>query len=298
MKTGNTVWKAGRLDANKGSKQLLFGRMYEDPSIELNVFNKKGRIMCIASAGCTAMKLAPFHTEVVAVDINPLQISYAQQRFNGDIGYKGKAEQIMGMMRFFSPLVGWWHSNLKEFVELDSTEEQIYYWNKYLNTIRFRKIFDFAFSRTVLSKFYAAHLLNLLPDKLGEVMRYRMERCFSQHSNKYNPYVKTLLLGDLSVEQVPQEAKKIQLIHSDALSYLENVPPNSFNGFTLSNILDGADAIYQQNLFTAIKKAAAPDAEVILRSFNNIMLDSKQNRASEDRSMLWGSILVSPAADL
>ena len=46
-------------------------------SIELDAFRPGGRILCIASAGCTAMKLAPDH-EVVAVDINPIQLAYAE----------------------------------------------------------------------------------------------------------------------------------------------------------------------------------------------------------------------------
>ena len=41
-----------------GRRKLLFGCMYEDAAIELRVFQSGGRIFCIASAGCTAMKLA------------------------------------------------------------------------------------------------------------------------------------------------------------------------------------------------------------------------------------------------
>jgi S-adenosylmethionine:diacylglycerol 3-amino-3-carboxypropyl transferase len=298
VKKGNTAWKRGRLDAIRGKKQLLFGRMYEDASIELNAFKQRGRIMCIASAGCTAMKLAPHHNEIIAVDINPKQIAYAQRRFNGEIGYKGRTELIMGFIRLFSPLIGWWKSNVKEFVELDSPGEQMYYWNRHLNTRRFRNLFDLVFSKKVLGRFYSSDLLNVLPNKFGEVMRYRMERCFSRHSNKKNPYVRMLLLGEFNTDLAPPEAQQIKLIHSDALYFLENVTPGSFNGFTLSNILDGADDIYQQELIAAVKRVAAPGAMMVLRSFSDIMPNSKDNRAGEDRSMLWGSVLVKPASEL
>jgi len=298
VKTGKTVWETGRLDAIKGNKQLLFGRMYEDASIELDTFKHRGRIMCIASAGCTAMKLAPDHDEIIAVDINPMQIAYAEKRFNGEVGYKGRAERIMGLLRFFAPLVGWWRSTLKEFVELDSPDEQMIYWNRNLNTHRFRSIFDFLFSKKALSKFYSSDLLNVLPNNFGEVMRLRMERCFSRHPNKHNPYVRMLLLGEFNADPVPPEAEQIKLIHSDALDFLENTPAGSFNGFTLSNILDGADEIYQQKLIAAVKRAAAPGAMIVLRSFNNIMPDLNDNRAGEDRSMLWSSVLVKPASEL
>lgn len=298
VNAGDTIWKLGRLDAKHGKSQLLFGRMYEDSSIELDAFQQRGRIMCIASAGCTAMKLAPHHDEIVAVDINHLQISYAEQRFEGNIGFGGKAEYIMGLIRFFGPLVGWWPSTVKEFVDLHLPHEQMSYWNRNLNTWRFQNLFDCMFSRKVLSMFYAPHLINILPKRLGTVMRYRMERCFSHHPNRSNPFVRSLLMGELSSDPVPPQAKHIQLIHSDALSFLEKEPPQSFNGFTLSNILDGADKVYEQRLFAAIKRAAAPGAMIVLRSFNDIMPDSIVNRAVDDRSMIWGTVLVRPAIDL
>ena len=33
-----TIWERGRLDARVGPRQVLFGRMYEDSNIELDVF--------------------------------------------------------------------------------------------------------------------------------------------------------------------------------------------------------------------------------------------------------------------
>ena len=55
-----TAWEAGRLDAGRGPPRVLFGRMYEDPEIEHAAFAPGGRVFCIASAGCTAMRLAPY----------------------------------------------------------------------------------------------------------------------------------------------------------------------------------------------------------------------------------------------
>ena len=52
------VWERGRFDAAKGTGSILFGRMYEDASIELSAFRPEGRILCIASAGCTAVPRA------------------------------------------------------------------------------------------------------------------------------------------------------------------------------------------------------------------------------------------------
>jgi len=289
-----TVWERGRFDARVGPSEVLFGRMYEDAAIELDAFRRGSRVFCIASAGCTAMKLAPDH-EVVAVDINPIQLAYANRRFEGDPGFRGKAERVMDFARFFGPLTGWWPSQVRAFLELDDPVEQIEHWQRELNTWRFRTAIDALFSVTALRSVYAPRFLDFLPKRLGAVMRGRMERCFERHPNRQNLYARSLLLGELSSDPPPPEAKNIRLVHADAAGFLENEPPASFDGFTLSNILDGVDDAYRQRLFAAVKRAATPEAVTVLRSFGDTSAGSPANRAADDRAMLWGSVLVRPA---
>ena len=291
------AWERGRLDARPGPRQVLFGRMYEDPAIELSAFRPGSRVFCIASAGCTAMKLAPHH-EVVAADINPVQLAYAQRRLDGDPGVRGRAERIMDFMRFFGPLAGWWPSRVRAFLELDKLDEQADFWRQELNTWRFRTSIDALFSVTALRSFYAPRFLDFLPKRLGSVMRGRMERCFVRHPNRTNPYARSLLLGILSFEPPPPQAKDVQLVHADAADFLERATAASFDAFTLSNILDGTDSAYQKRLFAAVRHAAAPGAVTVLRSFSDTDVNSPANRAEDDRSMLWGSVLVRPAAEL
>lgn len=297
MSSAGTAWERGRLDARSGPRQVLFGRMYEDPAIELSAFRPGSRVFCIASAGCTAMKLAPQH-EVVAADINPMQLAYAQRRFGGDPGVRGRAERIMAFMRFFGPLAGWWPSRVRVFLELDEPGEQAEFWQRELNTWRFRSSIDALFSVTALRSFYAPRFLDFLPRRLGSVMRGRMERCFIRHPNRTNPYARALLLGSLSSEPAPPQAKDIRLVHADAAEFLENATAASFDAFTLSNILDGTDSGYQKRLLAAVRHAAAPGAVTVLRSFSDADVNSPANHAQDDRSMLWGSVLVRPAAEL
>jgi len=292
-----TIWQRGRLDAIAGPQQLLFGRMYEDVSIELDAFRPGGRIMCIASAGCTAMKLAPHH-EVVAVDINPVQLNYARMRFNGDPGFPGRAERMMNVIRFLGVLAGWWPSRLRTFLKLDDPGVQEMYWEQHLNTWLFRTAFDVLLSVTALRSVYHPRFLDFIPKRLGSVMRGRMKRCFALHPNRHNPYARSLLLGEMLSEPTPPQARDIRLMHADAADFLENEPPGSFDGFTLSNILDGVDDVYRQRLFTAVKCAARPGAITVLRSFSDLDSSSPANRAADDRSILWGSVLVKPASEM
>jgi hypothetical protein len=109
-----TAWEAGRLDSGSGPRELLFGCMHEDAGIELASFPPGGRVFCIASAGCTAMHLSAQH-EVIAVDINPLQIAYVESRLAGGPMRTGKAEQLLTIMRRFALLVGWSQREFKPF---------------------------------------------------------------------------------------------------------------------------------------------------------------------------------------
>jgi S-adenosylmethionine:diacylglycerol 3-amino-3-carboxypropyl transferase len=235
---------------------------------------------------------------VVAVDINPVQLAYAERRIAGAPAVRGTAERVMGFGRAFAPLVGWWPGRLRAFLELNDPAEQIAFWRRHLDTRRFRAAFDMLLSVTALRAVYASPFLGFLPPRLGAVLRGRMERCFARHPNRTNPHARALLLGELAGETAPPEAARIRLIHADAAEWLERQPAGEFDGFTLSNILDGADQAYRQRLLAAVKRAAAPGATVVLRSFAEPREPSPFNHAAEDRSILWGIVDLRPAAAL
>jgi S-adenosylmethionine:diacylglycerol 3-amino-3-carboxypropyl transferase len=293
-----TAWEGGRFDARGGPREVLFGRMYEDPEIERAALRPGGRVLCIASAGCTAMKLAPRHDEVVAVDINPVQLAYAEGRIAGAPCVRGRAERVMDFARRFAPLVGWRRPLVRAFLDLEDPAEQVAFWRRHLDTRRLRAALDALFSFTALRAVYASPFLAFLPRRLGAVMRGRMERCFARHPNRRNPYARALLLGEPASDPAPPEASRIRLVHADAASFLEAQPAASFDGFTLSNILDGAGASYRARLFAAVKRTAAPGAVAVLRSFGEPEPGLATNRAGDDRAMLWGIVDVREARAL
>lgn len=292
-----TAWEAGRLDARRGPPRVLFGRMYEDPAVERAAFHAGGRVFCIASAGCTALRLSPYH-DVVAVDINPVQLAYARSRIEGAPMVRGTAEHVMRIGRALLPLAGWTRATLDAFLDFEDPAAQHTFWKAHLDTRRFRTGLDTLLSIATLRSAYAPDLLASLPRNFGAVMRARMERCFRIHSNRRNPYARALLAGELMAEPVPPEATRIEFFQSDAATYLEQAPLRSFGGFTLSNILDGASEAYRARLFRAIRHAAAPDAMVVLRSFGEPAREVESNVAARDSSMLWGIVDVRPAAAL
>ena len=287
-----TAWKNGRFRAVRaGRHKLLFGCMYEDSAIELRVFQPGGRIFCIASAGCTAMRLAADHN-VVAVDINPVQVAYVQQRLCGRGVQRGSAERLLAFARSLAPLVGWNRRTVGAFLDLDDPKQQVLYWRRHLDTRRFRVAFSFLFSRIILRSVYSTALLDGLPPNFGNVLRARMERCFALHANRSNPYAHSLLLGEMRSAPAASEGRQIQLECADAADFLERQSAGSFTGFSLSNILDGTNPAYAQRMVAAVQHAAAPGAIVVLRSFREPQCATETNHAAEDRAMLWGIVDV------
>ncbi len=290
-----TAWERGRFDARAGPSRLLFGRMHEDASIELGAFRPGGRIFCIASAGCTAMALSARH-EVLAADINPAQVAYARRRFAGEAASTGAAERMMSLGRRLAPLAGWRSARVEEFLDLTDPTEQVACWRRHFDTARLRAAMDVLLAPAVLGLFYARPFLRSLPPGFGSVLRGRMERCFGRHPNRDNPYARALLLGGLPDGPAPDGTRAIRLVHADAATCLEREPPESFDGFTLSNILDGASEAYRQRLSAAVRRAARPGALAVIRSFAEPPVASPGNRAADDRAMLWGTVEVTPAA--
>ncbi len=288
-----TQWQSGRLGRAKGSHRLLFGHLHEDAEIERQAFQGNGRVFCIASAGCTAARLADEH-EIVACDINPVQLAYAERRARGAAAEVGDAERAMAFARFFMPLVGWRESVVRAFLSFSDITEQAAFWRAHLDTWRFRAGFDALMSPAILRAVYSPRFLSFLPANFGPVLRGRFERCFSLHTNATNPYARALLLGEMNGEPWPKQPR-VQFVLGDAASYLESCPAGFFEALTLSNILDGAEPSYRDRLTQAIRHASTEDALVVLRSFGEPPPDLVTNYAENDRSLLWGVVDVRPA---
>lgn len=73
---------------------------------------------------------------------------------------------------------------------------------------------------------------------------------------------------------------------------------SSFDGFSLSNMLDAVPPAYKERLLAAVRRAAAPGAVLVLRSFWEPGDGAAAQWAARDRSLLWGAIQVMDIAKI
>jgi S-adenosylmethionine:diacylglycerol 3-amino-3-carboxypropyl transferase len=290
-----TFWTNGSL--RLGPPKLLFGWTHEDAAIELDAFAGLRRVFCIAGAGCTAMALAAAGHDVTAIDINPLQVEYAMARAGGAPARPGAAEQLVARGRAMLPLLGWPRRAVREFLSLDDTAAQIEFWDRRLDTRRWRAALSVLLGPRLLGRIYAAPLLAALPPNFGAVVRARLRRGWAAHPNRYNPHAWRLLAGEEIFAPV-HPSRRIVFECADAAGFLESIAPASFDAFSLSNIVDGASPAYIERLRAAVRRAAAPSAVAIIRSFAEPAASDHRNHAARDRSLLWGTVDIRRAAEV
>jgi len=291
-----TPWKRGRLDGQAGPPQLLFGRMHEDWRIEASVFPPGSRIFCIASSGDTALALAARGFRVTAVDINPAQIEYAQARAAGAPIRPGVADERLALVRRTFRWLGWRERDLRRFLDLDEPAEQTAFWQRRLNTLRLRAVLRFLLYPAVLRLTHGRRFVAWVPTRFDLAIRRRLERTWANHPNRENPFAWRLLLGcepPMGEPDAQGASSAIEFVNADAAELLASGPAARFDGFTLSNVLDAAPAVYRDRLLAAVRHAAAPGAVLVLRSFGEPQDEQAAEWAARDRSPLWGTVEVS-----
>jgi S-adenosylmethionine:diacylglycerol 3-amino-3-carboxypropyl transferase len=286
----STPWRNGFFRMQLS--QLSFGQTYEDSAIELQAFEPRSRVFCIAGAGYTARALAAAGHHVTAVDINPVQFSYAQSRAAGGPLRNGIAERILALGRNLARFAGWSRGRVADFLNLSDPAEQVEYWDRRLDTPAWRTAVDTLLAPHLLGICYASPFMESLPKDFGPRLRQRLRRTWATHSNRSNPYAASLLLGRPPAEPSAPESP-IQLVCADAADFLEACPPAVFDGFSLSNIGDGVSPDYLRRLRIAVDRAATPHAIVVTRTFAEPGPGIRTNWAQLDRSLLWGVVEVS-----
>ena len=289
-----TPWAAGRLHGG-GSATLLFGRMFEDPVVELTAFRDRQRVLSIASAGDVAMALAAAGHDVSAIDVNPVQIAYVQQRLDGGPVRSGQADRLLAAGRGVLRAAGWSRRRLERLAAMSHPPAQVDEWRRLTSGLSggaLRALLAPSALRLGYRNDFARSIANLRHD-----LPRRIEHGMAVHGNAQNPWAQLLLTGrwptPSGAAATPSGAAgSLRLEVADVATHLEGVPAGSYDGFALSNVLDGAPAGYRQRLMAAVDHAAAPGAAVVLRTLATGSV-TEAAAAIRDRALLWGGLQIS-----
>ena len=279
-----TAWSAGRL-AGSGAPRLLFGRMYEDPEVEVRSL-PRGRVLAIASAGDVAFALAASGREVVAVDVNPAQVEYVRARMAGAPPRTGHADRYLALAGRALPAMGLTRRRLERFFEIDDPSLQVSAWRT-LAGRRFRGALALAFG-PALRLAYRGELAHALPPHFAAELSSRLERGFATHPNRRNPLARALF----GLPTAPTPAREVEVQAAEVLDYVRNQPPRSFDGFAFSNVADGAPAGFRDQLLAAARGASRTGAVAVFRTLGLPQSKEDSERAASDRALIWGGIEV------
>lgn len=219
--------------------RLVFGQMFEDHRVETTVL-PVGRVLCVASAGDTAFALASLGSEVTAVDVNPAQLRYVEHRLSGGPVLAGSADRLLGVGRRVLRHTGWRGADVDSFCELDDPVAQLEVWRTQFDTRMFRAVLATVLSPASARSAGFSAFTTGLPTRFDTLMRERLATGIGAHSNRTNPFLRRLLTGMPVPTPVPARPDAVRLLRTDLLEHLESVPASSYDGLSLSNVLDGA----------------------------------------------------------
>jgi hypothetical protein len=316
--SAGTPWGDGRILSFGSSRapRLLFGRMYEDPGIELDAFPPpSARVLCIASAGDTAAALAAAGYDVTAVDVNPAQLAYARRRlYDGAPAETGTAERLLALGRFAAGrlLPAWRPDELERFLRLDEPAEQARRWHGELDGPGLRRLAGVALCPAgTLALALRPAFREVMPGRFDSVLRRRVGRAVARHPNSSNPWAWRLLAGcelpepaarvtagaaSATATVVPSVGRAVRLLRCDVVDHLERSPRGGYDAVTLSNIVDGPGPQFAARLRGAVRHAVRPGGVAVWRSLREPG-PAGAGRAEADRSMLWGVVRVERLGD-
>ncbi|WP_052391430.1 DUF3419 family protein [Streptomyces sp. NRRL B-24484] len=296
-RSAGTPWRAGRLLAGPARRpRVLFGRMYEDPAVELSLFPPPGaRVLCIASAGDTAAALAAAGYEVTALDLNPVQLAYARARLeDGAPALTGTAERLTGLGRATAAalLPAWRTAAVTGFLHLDDPAEQRRRWAAEFDGPGLRLLAAGALRPAgALAAALRPGFRCALPRGFDRVLLRRIARTVARHPNAANDWAWRLLLGRErpGATDLTAGGAQVRLLLGEVVEHLERSAAGSYDAVTLSNVVDGPGPEFARRLRAAVEHAVRPGGVAVVRSLREPG-PAGPGLAAADRSAIWGVV--------
>ena len=199
---------------------------------------------------------------------------------------RGRIDRRFDQMRQIAPALGWTRATLERFCDLDETDEQLEFWR--------RRRHPPAAARAcgrLQPKAASAHLRPAVRRRPPCSIRSHPPPQARARIRSSPERRKPVRIGAAARPHEDTTPAPLAVESADAIDFLEACAPGSFDGITLSNILDGADRDYSARLFDAVRRAAAPGAVMIAR-LPRAHRRRRARWAARDQALFWGSIRV------
>ena len=209
---------------------------------------------------------------------------------------RGTAERVMCFGRRLLPLAGWRPSRLRAFLDLERAPEQAAYWRA-IST-------PGASVRPSTPSCRGRCSAPSTPRLSSPVCRHASAASCARAWRAASPCIRTgrtrtrARCCSASSATSPRPRRQGGSVSSTPKRPRTSRPqPKGASTASRSRTSSTApENAYRARLFAAVKRAAAPGAVVVLRSFGEPPADLPTNRAPQDRAMLWGIVDVKPVA--
>ncbi|MGO1974144.1 MAG: hypothetical protein ACTH2Q_14410 [Propionibacteriaceae bacterium] len=289
-----------RTASRRGDGQrILFGVSYEDERIELDAFADASRVCLVATSGEVVAACAAAGLDVVAVDLNQAQLDYARERVAGGSTRRGSAQLVMDTLRQGLTAVApaWRPRHLVPHLLHDDGPAARKHWDETLDSRAFRAVLKASLQPGLrLGVIARPELFGFLPPRFHRVIRQRMADGLERHGMAGNRFAWRLLAGrELPGWQLPAvDADALTWQVADMAAHLETVPAGSYDGVSLSNVVDGMPNHFARRLLVAARHAVKRGGPIVWRTFSNPGLPGA-GRVADEAAMVWGQVQVEAA---
>ncbi|MEI6531309.1 MAG: DUF3419 family protein [Chlamydiota bacterium] len=194
--------------------------------------------------------------------------------------YQGATERLLSKCSSFLSLVR--KDKVERLFSIDNLEEQKAFVKKHWNKPLLRRVME-VFLRPSISKLIINDpglTFNLMPSlNIGTYLYDRIQRYLERSLAKESLLLNLMLNKKVSREALPpylslpgidtirRNIHALSSVTDNLITYLENVPENSFDGFSIADVASYlSDADYHR-LLHAMKKAGKPGSRFCMRQF-------------------------------
>lgn len=264
---------------------LPFAQVREDAEVELFVAGQRPieRGLIIASAGCTALALAPRGGHWTALDSNPAQLELCQLKArlltNGNrdrilpLLRTGRVDRMLDGLACLYRYGLFRNARVREFFNLDDLAAQRQHFESYWDGRLWRGCFQLAIGQPLLfMRWFFGSLTHSFPPNLATHLRHEVEAALLRSPARQNPYLWQLFLGGYPpgvwppyLGDLPRDLSGLEWVKGDLLEWLEEQPSDSLDFFGLSNVPELASGPEIARLGKALVRVGRPGALVVLR---------------------------------